>query len=187
MGRTIVTLNWAYAKFCELFFSMIHFNNGTVWILYGLVLNDLIEVKSIIAVYVVTTFHLGDCRRFWNVLFEETPLIPVAFFVSWTNKLPKWHHLFIEYLQKKIVKLDKIKTTFVADKEAGFKKQFQKFFLTVLSFFMESLTCTFYILVKRTMILLEFTFILSINCCRSFAKGGYRKTSRRVLSLFMYY
>jgi hypothetical protein len=62
---------------------------------------DIIELKSDEPVYLVydTTFNLGDCYVspivFKHVLFEESPLVPLAFLIH-ERKHAKWHQLLFK-------------------------------------------------------------------------------------------
>ena len=97
---------------------------------------DIIELKSDEPVYLVydITFNLGDCYVspivFKHVLFEESPLVPLAFLIH-ERKHAKWHQLLFKYLKDKIPRLDKKKSPFVVDQEPGLQKLHKKFFLTV--------------------------------------------------------
>jgi hypothetical protein len=97
---------------------------------------DIIELKSDEPVYLVydITFNLGDCYVspivFKYVLFEESPLVPLAFLIH-ERKHAKWHQLLFKYLKDKIPRLDKKKSPFVVDQEPGLQKLHKTFFLTV--------------------------------------------------------
>jgi hypothetical protein len=94
---------------------------------------DLIEIKSDDAVYLVydTIFNLDDCYVsplvFKHVLFEETPLIPLAFLIHERNHA-NWHEILLNFLKSKIPKLDKKKIPFVLDQEPGLKKAIKNTF-----------------------------------------------------------
>jgi hypothetical protein len=99
----------------------------------NLVLPEIIETfKDIIELkYLVydTTLNLGDCYVspivFKHVLFEESPLVPLAFLIH-ERKHAKWHQLLFKYLKDKIPRLDKKKIPFVVDQEPGLKKAIQE-------------------------------------------------------------
>ena len=55
---------------------------------------------------------------FKHVLFEESPLVPLAFLIH-ERKHAKWHQLLFKYLKDKIPRLDKKKSPFVVDQEPG--------------------------------------------------------------------
>jgi hypothetical protein len=94
---------------------------------------DLIEIKSDDAVYLVydTIFNLDDCYVsplvFKHVLFEETPLIPLAFLIHERNHA-NWHEILFNFLKSKIPKLDKKKIPFVLDQEPGLKETIKNTF-----------------------------------------------------------
>ena len=91
------------------------------------------DLKSDDPVYLVydTTFNLGDCYVspivFKHVLFDETPLVPLAFLVH-ERKHAKWHEILFNFLKTKIPKIDKKKIPFVTDQEPGLKKAIQNTF-----------------------------------------------------------
>ena len=95
---------------------------------------DIIELKSDEPVYLVydTTFNLGDCYVspivFKHVLFEESPLVPLAFLIH-ERKHAKWHQLLFKYIKDKIPRFDKKKIPFVVDQEPGLKKLYKFVFL----------------------------------------------------------
>ncbi|CAG2240581.1 unnamed protein product [Mytilus edulis] len=78
---------------------------------------DIIELKSEDPVYLVydTTFNLGDCYVspivFKHVIFDETPLVPLAFFIH-ERKHAKWHEVLFKFLKDKIPRIDKKTNSF---------------------------------------------------------------------------
>ncbi|CAC5425346.1 unnamed protein product [Mytilus coruscus] len=94
---------------------------------------DIIELKSEDPVYLVydTTFNLGDCCVspivFKHVIFDETPLVPLAFLIH-ERKHAKWHELLFKFLKDKIPRIDKKQIPFVIDQEPGLKRAIQDTF-----------------------------------------------------------
>ena len=78
-----------------------------------------------------TTFNLGDCYVspivFKHILFDETPLVPLAFLIH-ERKHAKCHDLLFKFLKEKIPRIDKKQVPFVVDQEPGLKEAIQNNF-----------------------------------------------------------
>ena len=93
----------------------------------------LLQLKTSdpIPLYYDTTFCLGDfyvsTLAFQHVMFDENPVIPLAFMVH-ERKFQKCHEQFFEVIKDKIPRLGRKRVAIITDREAGIVNAIEKVF-----------------------------------------------------------
>ena len=94
---------------------------------YGRLLQ--LKTDDPIPLYYDTTFCLGDfyvsTLEFQHVMFEEKPVIPLAFMVH-ERKFQKCHEQFLDLIKEKIPNLERKNVPIVTDRETGIVNAFTK-------------------------------------------------------------